>query len=117
MPIEAAPGPPLREQCLAYLRNKALLLILDNFEQLLDADDFVLAMLKAAPDLTILITSRERLNLASEQTHVLSNRIRVGCVVVRSGRRHGGGYHHPERKRDAPEAFHKPCIGRFATDS
>ncbi|WP_407569810.1 AfsR/SARP family transcriptional regulator [Deinococcus altitudinis] len=45
------------------------LLVLDNFEQVLPAATQVSALLGAAPQLNILVTSRERLNLAQE--HVL----------------------------------------------
>ena len=43
-----------------------LLLGLDNFEHLLDGGDLIADMLQHAPRVTILVTSRERLNLRSE---------------------------------------------------
>ncbi len=55
-----------RAQLINWLRDKELLLVLDNFEQLLSAADQLVACLKAAPDLKILITSRQRLNLQAE---------------------------------------------------
>ncbi|HEX9369856.1 MAG TPA: hypothetical protein VF897_02580, partial [Roseiflexaceae bacterium] len=51
---------------LGYLRARHMLLVLDNFEHLLDGADLVSAMLAGAPQVTILITSRERLNLQTE---------------------------------------------------
>ena len=56
----------LRAQLQAYLRDKELLLVLDNFDQLHAAADEVLNLLKAAPDAQVLITSRVRLNLQAE---------------------------------------------------
>lgn len=55
-----------QQQLLNYLREKRLLLILDNFEHLLSGIDFVTAVLQQAPDVKLLVTSRERLNLQSE---------------------------------------------------
>lgn len=51
----------------AWLRGKRLLLVLDNFEHLLDAAPLVSDLLAAAPGLTVLATSREALNIAGEQ--------------------------------------------------
>ncbi|MBN1247195.1 MAG: hypothetical protein JXC32_06020 [Anaerolineae bacterium] len=49
-----------------YLRNKALLLILDNFEHVLEARSLISALLRYAPGTVLLATSRERLNLREE---------------------------------------------------
>ena len=49
-----------------YLRAKHLLLVLDNFEHLLEGTPLVAELLARAPQLTILVTSRQRLNLSSE---------------------------------------------------
>jgi len=53
-------------ELLKYLSTRQLLLILDNFEHLLDGVNVVLRLLAYAPDLKILITSRERLNVQEE---------------------------------------------------
>jgi predicted ATPase/Tfp pilus assembly protein PilF len=55
-----------QEQLLNFLRHKELLLILDNFEHLLDNAAVVQAILEQAPAVKIIITSRERLNLRGE---------------------------------------------------
>jgi predicted ATPase/DNA-binding CsgD family transcriptional regulator len=55
-----------QHQLIRYLRNKELLLVMDNFEHLLDGVSYVSEILEAAPDVKILATSRERLNLQSE---------------------------------------------------
>jgi predicted ATPase/Tfp pilus assembly protein PilF len=46
--------------------NKHLLLVLDNFEQLMDGVMMVSELLESCPNLTLLVTSRERLNLEEE---------------------------------------------------
>ncbi len=51
---------------LDYLHERQLLLILDNFEHLLEGSDLVHDMLQGAPYITILVTSRVRLNLQAE---------------------------------------------------
>ena len=55
-----------KRQLLAYLRDKSLLLILDNFEHLLDDAVLMDELLAAAPGIKILATSREALNLQQE---------------------------------------------------
>jgi len=60
---------PPREILIRYLRDKTLLLILDNFEHVLDAAPLVTDLLAALPTLTILITSREPLRLTGEQLY------------------------------------------------
>ncbi len=59
---------PPHQQLLEYLRPKRLLLVLDNLEHLLDqaALDLIGSMLTTAPGVTLLITSRARLNVQGE---------------------------------------------------
>lgn len=52
---------------LAQLAQREMLLILDNFEHLLDGADLLDRLLQQAPKLHILVTSRERLRLQQEQ--------------------------------------------------
>jgi len=61
-------GGPLQTQLTDYLRRKELLLALDNFEHLIapSALDLLGQILQQAPGVKLLITSRERLNLAAE---------------------------------------------------
>lgn len=61
-----------REQLFAYLRTKELLLILDNLDYLVqESRAFVMDLLQAAPDVTILVTSREPLQIQAECVLVL----------------------------------------------
>jgi predicted ATPase/DNA-binding SARP family transcriptional activator/Tfp pilus assembly protein PilF len=53
-------------QLLNYLVEKEILLVLDNFEHILDAADLVMEILAGAPHVKILATSRERLQLQEE---------------------------------------------------
>jgi predicted ATPase len=50
----------------AFLHNRELLLVLDNFEHLLGAALVVAKLLESAPRLSILVTSRARLDLRAE---------------------------------------------------
>ena len=62
-------GRPLAESVTEHLREQRLLLVLDNFEQLLPAAPFVGELLAAAPRLWILTTSRAPLRLAAEREY------------------------------------------------
>ncbi|MBI5670690.1 MAG: tetratricopeptide repeat protein [Chloroflexi bacterium] len=55
-----------RQQLLAYLRDRHLLLVLDNFDELLSGAGLLVDMLQAAPRMKTLVTSRERLNVREE---------------------------------------------------
>ena len=53
-------------QLVSFLREKEILFVLDNFEQLVDAAAWLSQILKSAPHVKFLVTSRERLNLQWE---------------------------------------------------
>jgi predicted ATPase/DNA-binding SARP family transcriptional activator len=55
-----------QEQLLNYLQGKEMLLVLDNFEHLLEGASLLVEILAAAPEVKLLVTSREQLNLQSE---------------------------------------------------
>lgn len=55
-----------KEQLLNYLQKKEMLLVLDSTEHLLGKDELVAEILKHAPNVVLLVTSRERLNLREE---------------------------------------------------
>ncbi|MDZ7343789.1 MAG: protein kinase [candidate division KSB1 bacterium] len=54
------------EGVIAYLHEKHLLLLLDNFEQVVDATAVVAELLAACPKLKIIVTSRSVLHLTGE---------------------------------------------------
>jgi predicted ATPase/DNA-binding SARP family transcriptional activator len=55
-----------QDQLRNYLREKEMLLILDNFEHLLDSAGLLTDVISNSPKIKILTTSRERLNLRGE---------------------------------------------------
>lgn len=61
-------GTPLLK---AYLRNRQSLLLLDNFEQVVDAAPLLIELLQDCPDLKILVTSRDVLHLHGEYEYVV----------------------------------------------
>ena len=61
-----------KKQLLNYLRQKEMLLVMDNFEHLLESSMLVTEILKSAPEVKILVTSRERLDIEGEWTVELS---------------------------------------------
>lgn len=56
----------LEAALLSFLSDKVMLLVLDNFEHVIDAADFVNQIVKQAPHVQIVVTSRVRLNLLAE---------------------------------------------------
>ncbi len=61
-----------REAMLHYLQHRCLLLVMDNFEHLLDGASIINDILQAAPQVKVLVSSRERLNLQGENIYVLN---------------------------------------------
>jgi predicted ATPase/DNA-binding CsgD family transcriptional regulator len=56
----------------AYLQNRQLLLVLDNFEQIITAAPLLTELLTACARLQMLVTSREALRVRGEQEFLLS---------------------------------------------
>lgn len=54
------------QQLIEYLRRQKILMILDNFEHLLDGVGLVTDVLNGAPHVKLLVTSRESLHLQAE---------------------------------------------------
>ncbi len=69
--IKEQPGVPLWESIKSALQPKQLLLLLDNFEQLLEAAPPLLDLLMAAPRLRLVVTSRALLHLYGEVEFVV----------------------------------------------
>jgi predicted ATPase/class 3 adenylate cyclase len=59
-------------QLLAYISSRRQLLILDNFEHVVDSASVVSAILHAAPDVTVIATSRAKLNVNGETVLALA---------------------------------------------
>jgi len=60
-----------KKQLLSYLQPRNLLLVLDNFEHLVEAGAFLQQVLEAAPQVKMLLSSRCALNIRSEHRYVL----------------------------------------------
>ena len=70
--LQEVPDRPLLETLLAYLKNKVVLLILDNCEHVITrAASIAQALLAGCPRVRILATSREALRAAGEYTYRL----------------------------------------------
>lgn len=60
---------PIAETIRSYLSGKRILLLLDNFEQVVSAGPFVAEMLLASPELKVMATSRAALRISGEQEY------------------------------------------------
>ena len=60
---------PIIESLADWLRDKQLLLVLDNFEQVISAAAIIADLLRAAPDITAIVTSRAALHVSGEQEY------------------------------------------------
>ena len=70
--VRQEPGRPLMQTLTAHLKTRRLMLIFDNCEQIIEAAaELASAILRAAPDVRILTTSRAALRVPGEQTYVL----------------------------------------------
>ncbi|MBI5877036.1 MAG: AAA family ATPase [Chloroflexi bacterium] len=68
--LSAPSDEALRDELSGYLRDKKILLVLDNFEQVVAAATVVRDLL-AAPDVRALVSSREMLSIAGEQEYAV----------------------------------------------
>jgi predicted ATPase len=81
--VQFYPGAEPLLQLIDFLCPQATLLIFDNFEHLLDGVGIVSDILSGAPNVKILVTSRETLNLQEEWLYLVK------------------GLHFPQSERDA----------------
>jgi predicted ATPase/class 3 adenylate cyclase len=70
--VQETGGQRMVDQLKAYLHAKQLLLVLDNFEHIVEAAPLIEELLLAAPRLKILVTSREVLRLYGEHEVVVA---------------------------------------------
>ncbi|HEV2918650.1 MAG TPA: tetratricopeptide repeat protein, partial [Actinomycetota bacterium] len=64
-------GRPILEAVKQHLRDKQLLLVADNFEQVAEAAPMLEELLSAAPALKVMVTSRVVLSLRGEQEYLV----------------------------------------------
>ena len=66
LPISLSSNEDPKTRILEFLREKKILLVMDNFEHVLDGATFVQEILSTAPQVQILASSRAKLNLMGE---------------------------------------------------
>src|ERR1051326_391019 len=64
--VRDAGDQPLRETLLLYVQPRQVMLVLDNFEQVVAASPLIAELLSKSPGLKVLVTSREPLHLSWE---------------------------------------------------
>ncbi len=69
--IQIPAGNDPYEILLEVIKPKALLLVMDNFEHVLDGVSFVHQLMQDAPNIKIIVTSRERLSLQYEMVYTV----------------------------------------------
>jgi predicted ATPase/DNA-binding XRE family transcriptional regulator len=69
--LRESEGQNARETLNAYLREKRLLLVLDNFEHLLGAASEVADLVACSPELFVMVTSRATLRVRGEQEYLV----------------------------------------------
>ena len=70
--LGAVEGKSAFDALAAHLAGRSLLLVLDNFEQVLDAAPDVARLLAASPRVNVVVTSRSPLHVAGEQELAIS---------------------------------------------
>ncbi len=69
--VREAGDTPLLDRIAAFLGDRDVLLLLDNFEQVVEAAPLVADLLGRCPRLTVLVTSRVRLRVSGEREHAV----------------------------------------------
>ncbi len=71
-PVEQSQGGrSVEEQLLGFLFRKRLLLVIDNFEHLMDGAGLLAQIHRSAPGVHLLVTSRQKLSLQGERLYAL----------------------------------------------
>jgi predicted ATPase/class 3 adenylate cyclase len=81
-------GEQLSETLTTYLREKQMLLVLDNFEQVIDAATDAANLLRHCSDVRLLVTSRERLRITEECVYAVPPLGRSDAVALFNTRAH-----------------------------
>jgi predicted ATPase/class 3 adenylate cyclase len=69
--LQESGGRPIQERLAEYVHDKELLLVLDNFEQVLTAAPLVVELLRAGPRLKIVVSSRAPLHVSGEHEYAV----------------------------------------------
>jgi predicted ATPase/class 3 adenylate cyclase len=70
--LRESPGRTLTQSLVEHLSSKEMLVILDNFEQVMEAASEVSGLLTQAPGLKVVVTSREALRIQGERVFSLA---------------------------------------------
>jgi predicted ATPase len=93
VPLQALRDPALVEPAVAqalgasgglaeHIRQKRLLVLLDNFEQVVEAAGAIAALVATAPNVRVLVTSREPLDVPAERTYPIDPLPREDAVEL-----------------------------------
>jgi predicted ATPase len=77
---------PIVEKLVTALRDRSMLLVLDNFEQILPAAPSLTWLLAAAPGVALLVTSRTLLRVSGEQSYEVGPLADASSVALFSER-------------------------------
>ena len=69
--VKERPGHSAREALVEHLRDRQSLLLLDNFEHVIDAASFLRPLLAGAPGVKLLVTSRAPLGVPEERIYAV----------------------------------------------
>lgn len=69
--LHEVPGQSIAESLKDYLQNKKILLLLDNFEQVIASASFVAELLMACRTIKVIVTSREGLRISGEREYLI----------------------------------------------
>ena len=72
------PDRPAAERLHRYLADRAMLLVVDNFEHVLDAAGVISGILRASPATRVLVTSRAPLRVPGEQEYPVDALVSLG---------------------------------------
>ncbi|HEY6450349.1 MAG TPA: hypothetical protein VIX60_06695, partial [Candidatus Cybelea sp.] len=101
--IQEVPNHSLLETLVAYLKNKTLLLILDNCEHVIaEAATVADRLLRACPNLRILATSREPLRAAGERVYRLPSLDKDDAIALFADRAQAANAHFTVTDENAP---------------
>ena len=101
--VRPEPNRPLLETLLAYLKNRALLLILDNCEHVIaEAAHVAGTLLANCARVRILATSREPLKVAGEHTYRLPSLSLPSAVALFTDRARAADHHFELSDENAP---------------
>ncbi len=85
--IKEIGGKTILESLKEYLRDRQMLLVIDNFEQVISASPILNELLNTSPKLKLIVTSREVLRISGEsiyQIPVLTEEAAVSLFVTRA---------------------------------